>query len=262
MFCIIYLLRNRINNLVYVGQTWRTLKTRFRAYSKAQPHLFNAIKLYGKEQFFYEVLTVAGTQEIADRWEKYFIDKYNSTNPQIGYNLKAGGKDGIYVNRRIDRETRKQWIEKLRTKAIRQYKENPITRKALEENRFELGRIAPNKGVPMPDKQYNEWLPFAFKKGVRVSPDTEFKPGLRPSISTEFKTGYVPHNKGQPMSDKQKIKCAPTMFKSGQIAHNKKQFSIEEEQDIILLYNQGNSITSIAKKYNCSFKPIDRIIKK
>jgi group I intron endonuclease len=260
MFCIIYLLRNRVNNLIYVGQTWRTLKARFRAYSKTQPHLFNAIKLYGKDQFFYEVLTVAGTQETADYWEKYFINKYNSTDPEIGYNLKAGGKDGIYVNRRINEETRKQWIEKLRANAIRQYEENPIVRMAFEENRFELGRKAPNKGVPMSTEQYNKWLPFAFKKGESISSDTEFKPGMRPSIATEFKLGHTPYNKGQEMSAEQKIKCAPTMFKPGQTPHNKKQFSDEEKREIILLYSQGNSITSIAKRYNCSFQPINRVI--
>jgi group I intron endonuclease len=259
MLCIIYILRNRINNLVYIGQTWRPLKKRFRGYSEKQIHLFRAIKTYGKESFFYEVLTVAHTQKIADYWECYFIDKFDSIDPNKGYNLKTGGIGGRYVGR--IGEIRKQWIAKMKINGKQQYESNSIIKEALEKNKFKPGRAAPNKGKPMSDEQYNEWLPFAFKKGEHISFETEFKSGERRSIATEFKPGQIPHNKGQNMLAAQKNKCAPTMFKSGQIPHNKKQFSLNEEYDIILRYKQGESVASIARKYDCSFAPITRIIK-
>jgi hypothetical protein len=86
--CLIYVLRNKINNKVYIGQTWRSFKERFR-YKKNQPHLYNAIKLYGKENFYYELLTVANTQEQADHWEGYFINKFEALDRTKGYNKRT-----------------------------------------------------------------------------------------------------------------------------------------------------------------------------
>ena len=45
---------------------------------KSCRYLQFAIDKYGKDSFRYELLTVAHTQEIADYWEIYFIEKNNS----------------------------------------------------------------------------------------------------------------------------------------------------------------------------------------
>src|ERR1700676_2962873 len=161
MFYIIYILRNTINNKIYIGQTRRLLKKRLNNYTKNQPHIYNAIKKYGKNNFYYEVLTVAHTQEITDYWEIYFIEKYNSTNLDIGFNLKTGGIKGNYINRAIEKN-RRQWIEKLQQNGKIQYQNNLETRKAFEENQFKPGHVPYSKGKSMPDNQYNKWLIYAF----------------------------------------------------------------------------------------------------
>ena len=92
----IYVLKNKLNNKVYVGQTWSTLKARGNSgygYAKS-PHLNNAIKKYGWGNFYYEFLTMTHTQQIADYWEQYFIDHFNSNNRKYGYNLKLAGSHG------------------------------------------------------------------------------------------------------------------------------------------------------------------------
>lgn len=95
--CLIYLLCNRVNNKVYVGQTWRPLKERFRTYRKSQPHLFNAITKYGKDNFYYQILTVVNTQERADYWEGYFLTKFDTMDNDKGYNLRGpGGSRGQF----------------------------------------------------------------------------------------------------------------------------------------------------------------------
>jgi group I intron endonuclease len=86
VLCWIYLLRNNTNIKVYVGQTWRSLKRRFSGYNDNQPHLYAAINKYGKENFYYEILTVVSTQEMADYWEDYFITKFNARDRHFGYN--------------------------------------------------------------------------------------------------------------------------------------------------------------------------------
>lgn len=94
--CIIYKLINTINGMIYIGQTWKSLIDRIdngRGYANCA-RLHNAINKYGVQNFKYEVLTVCGTQYTADYWEIYFIDKYDSRNLKIGYNLKTGGSAG------------------------------------------------------------------------------------------------------------------------------------------------------------------------
>lgn len=258
MLCLIYILRNTVNSKVYIGQTWRSLKERFRRYDKRQSHLFNAINLYGKDRFYYEVVTVAHTQEIADYWEIYFINKYNSTNTDFGFNLKTGGARGRYVHR--IGEAREHWINKLMNLAKNQYENNVVTREILQKNQFKPGHVPFSKGKPMPDVQYNEWLPYAIKPEQHNSIKTEFKSGNHYSIDTKFKTGVEPYNKGKKMPKAQKDKCAPTMFKVGQTPHNKKQFTPEEIKNILTKYEQGQSILTIAKEYGCSYSPIRRII--
>jgi group I intron endonuclease len=92
MYCLIYLLKNTVNDKIYVGQTWRPLLKRIYEGYRHSHHISNAIKKYGKDKFYYTVLTVCGTQEIADYWERHFIIKYNSI--ENGYNLKEGGSNG------------------------------------------------------------------------------------------------------------------------------------------------------------------------
>lgn len=92
MYCIIYALKNTINDKVYVGQTWRSLIKRFSENYRHSPHINNAIKKYGRDNFYYEVLTFCSTQQLADYWEKFFISFYDSI--ENGYNLREGGSRG------------------------------------------------------------------------------------------------------------------------------------------------------------------------
>lgn len=97
MINTIYLIRNKINDKVYVGQTWQSLKQRW-ANGKGYilcTYLNNAILSYGKDKFYYEIITFCGTQETADLLEDYFINKYNSRNPEYGFNIKTGGSRGV-----------------------------------------------------------------------------------------------------------------------------------------------------------------------
>ena len=53
-----------------------------------------SIQKYGKDSFEWIVLSQAETQKDLDMLEKYFIKKYNSTDPSLGYNIKEGGSNG------------------------------------------------------------------------------------------------------------------------------------------------------------------------
>jgi group I intron endonuclease len=93
----IYKIYNNINEKVYIGQTWQTLKKRFAIhinYNSACVKLNNAIKKYGVENFFIEKLIECNNQTEMNYWENFYITKYNSI--KNGYNLREGGAFGKF----------------------------------------------------------------------------------------------------------------------------------------------------------------------
>lgn len=96
MYMIIYLVTNLINQMKYVGQTIRTLKQRKSSHLSSSKkgstyYLHRAIRKYGAENFKWEVIYNASSEEELNEKETYFIKEYN-TNSQDGYNLTEGGR--------------------------------------------------------------------------------------------------------------------------------------------------------------------------
>lgn len=89
----IYIIKNKINDKVYIGQAdaaWKRWGTHLRdAHSKPKTIIDKAIKKYGEENFWYELLE----KQVKDYDEKeiYWIKEYNSQIPN-GYNVAPGGK--------------------------------------------------------------------------------------------------------------------------------------------------------------------------
>jgi hypothetical protein len=95
---IIYKTINLITGKIYIGQD-----------SKNNPNYYggglkikHAIKKYGKHNFQKIILEQCDSYELLNSREKYWILKYNSIDPNIGYNIDIGG------NGAIDRE---RWLE-------------------------------------------------------------------------------------------------------------------------------------------------------
>lgn len=96
-YVTIYLLRCLSNNKIYIGQTWLPLNLRMGKNGinyRNSVFLFSAIQKYGIDNFKYEILDTAQTQEEADEKEEKYIAQYNSRNSNIGYNLREGGWGG------------------------------------------------------------------------------------------------------------------------------------------------------------------------
>ena len=95
---IIYKAINKINNKVYIGQTYKTLKERIRNHknqslSGHKKAYFNlAIVKHGFENFIWEEIDSANSSEELDYLECYWIKWYHSNNRKYGYNLAIGGK--------------------------------------------------------------------------------------------------------------------------------------------------------------------------
>ena len=103
----IYIIRNKVNNKVYVGQTTVSIKLRFQNHLSAARCgkdyvIGKAIRKYGEENFYVELLEECLASELNER-EIYWITFYNATDNKFGYNMSLGGN----VNRKptqIDEE--------------------------------------------------------------------------------------------------------------------------------------------------------------
>lgn len=90
----IYLIKNTINNKIYVGQTMRPVEERFKEHLRKSDsidtHLYRAMRKYGKENFYYEVIEDNLPYSTLLIQEQYWIEHYDSYNN--GYNETVGGE--------------------------------------------------------------------------------------------------------------------------------------------------------------------------
>ena len=84
----IYKTTNLINGKIYIGQKHSTKFDKH--YYGSGKILKQAIKKYGKENFKIEILEESDNKDLDDLEIKY-IALYDSTNPNIGYNILIGG---------------------------------------------------------------------------------------------------------------------------------------------------------------------------
>lgn len=103
--CGIYLIRNQINNKIYIGQSKDIHRRWLEHLRSAQPDKYPnksardintpihlAMQKYGIENFSIEILEK--TSKLDER-EKYWIKKFHATDKNIGYNILTGGQDTI-----------------------------------------------------------------------------------------------------------------------------------------------------------------------
>jgi group I intron endonuclease len=98
----IYIIRNKVNEKVYIGLTtinveerWEQHIRRSRDRSKNYK-LYNAIRKYGLEQFYYEILECNIDGDSIGEKEIYYINHYDSFNN--GYNSTRGADSGIFAD--------------------------------------------------------------------------------------------------------------------------------------------------------------------
>ena len=93
----IYLFENIINKKIYIGQA-KDLHKRILTHFTINPDIYfhKALHKYGEDNFNIYILEFC-EEESLDIKEIYYIAKYKSNNPEIGYNLTAGGQGHLGV---------------------------------------------------------------------------------------------------------------------------------------------------------------------
>ena len=96
----IYIIRNTINNKVYIGQTTQTIGIRFTNHKMASrtgedTKFYRAMRKHGEENFYPELLEHVEVEDLNDR-ERYWIKYYDSYYG--GYNSTLGGDQPYRIN--------------------------------------------------------------------------------------------------------------------------------------------------------------------
>jgi group I intron endonuclease len=130
--CGIYCIENLVNGKKYIGlsinikQRWTQHKTDLRHQYHKNSYLQNAWNKYGEDNFGFNIIQECKKTELSEL-EKFYIDKFDTTNEKYGYNLTFGGEECIHT---------KQSKEKLSKARIEHSNNSPNTQKVVQLNMF------------------------------------------------------------------------------------------------------------------------------
>lgn len=184
----VYMHKNKINDKVYIGITKQKPENRWgngKNYKKGL-RFYNAIKKYGWDNFEHIILCENLSKEQAEQKEVELIAYYKSNSDKYGYNIANGGNSKGKQNE----ETKRKISNKNKGKTS--WAKGKPMKQETKEKISKANKIA-YKGKPKPDcfityeKGHIPWN--KNKKGIHLSPQTEFKKGNIPP----FKNKKVPY---------------------------------------------------------------------
>lgn len=85
---------NKINKKIYIGITKQEPQKRWGNNGcnyKTSPYFYSAIKKYGWDNFYHNILFTNLSKEKACEKEKELITRYKASNREFGYNQTSGG---------------------------------------------------------------------------------------------------------------------------------------------------------------------------
>jgi group I intron endonuclease len=207
----IYKITNKLSGKSYIGETMRpNPETRWKQHiqkinkNKGCPALQDAVNKYGIENFKFDIIIICFDED-RFKYEKEYIEKYNSMVPN-GYNILPGGEKGVSrLGIKASDETKKKISE-----AVRKFnKENP--------NHYET---------------YKEKLRESMKKvdiGSAVKNSEAYK-----KAKEEGRVGARAHKDGK-LSEETKKKIKDTLIKyyKNQATSDKHVVNVEKHREIM-----------------------------
>lgn len=144
---VIYKIINKVNNKFYIGKSVNSAQIRFSQHihaaiksKKSNNRFYNAIRKYGKDNFYFEILEQNIPSELLNDKEKLWISKlnphYNSTiggEGTSGFKFSNEQKLKMSLNRKGKKHT-DETIEKLRLANLGE--KNPMYGKIGKNNPF------------------------------------------------------------------------------------------------------------------------------
>lgn len=115
--CGIYKIENLVNGKVYIGQSvdikarWSCHKSEFNKNIHSGVHFQRAWNKYGASNFKLTIIEEC-EEPLLNEKEIFYIELYQSNNPEYGYNCESGGREGKKIN---------EELKKYLSKKIREY---------------------------------------------------------------------------------------------------------------------------------------------
>lgn len=205
----IYEITNKVNNKVYIGQTVQTVARRWQghrydALRGSTMAIHKAMKKYGLENFFIEVMCEASSKDELNRLEQTYISGFNTLSPN-GYNLRSGGQSDYEYSeearKRLSEAQIKHWgdpevRERASKSAIKRY-EDPEQRRLNTERQVERFKDPEQRRKISEAKiKFYKENPEAGKNISEAQLDRKASEETKQKISTALK-GRVGHSKGK-----------------------------------------------------------------
>jgi group I intron endonuclease len=159
----IYLITNRANGKVYVGQTSKDARERWRQHIQScrrgsEGRLYTAMRKWGVGGFEVCTIRMCSSPEELDRFEQLFITLFNAGDRNFGYNIDLGGRFRI-----VSEETKKKLREVFKGRPAHNRGKAMSEQQKRKLREIRLGTPAHNKGVVYGEdvrkKQRAAWTP-------------------------------------------------------------------------------------------------------
>lgn len=288
----IYIIKNDLNNKVYIGQTVQREEDRFKHHckQKTDDHFHRALRKYGKEHFYVELLEECEIGDMSAR-EIYWIAKYDSC--KNGYNSTSGGEQRPHIRVYTDSNMQQQMIDLYINKGY-------TTRKLGEMYNLDkstVGLFLKSAGVKLRvqqnfelnDEEFNELLEMyntgyslkALGREYGVDSSTIKRCLVNHGIEIKQKYNILEHPEDiknmlnewtttdiHLKSLMKKYHVSYTVFKrimdNSNIEFSKKHYKLsdEDQDEIVAMFYDGIKAPEIAKKYNVDKGTIYSIFKR
>lgn len=275
----IYIIRNKINNKVYVGQSVNTKlritnhKTLLRNNKHENKYLQNSYNKYGYKNFEFKVIENC-KEECLDEKEIYWIQYYDSMNRSKGYNRESGGNK----NKHFDDER----IKSITGKGNPMYGKNhtdEVKEIIRKSNRGRNNKLTEKEVSKIKVRLHNgeQCKNIAKEYGVKISTISKIKrcvnwEWVKKELNEELlKNEDISYKVIKLYKEGNSINriCEITNKSQKTISNIVKPYKKEKEIDIvkrnesiIIDYKKGLSKEDIIKKYNISKTTYVRIISK
>lgn len=168
---IIYSFKNKTNGKIYVGRTSTSFKQRTQEHLRRSTTYFGkALKKYGIDNFDYQIIDTADTQEELNEKEIYWISKLNSLIPN-GYNLCKGGRTSFGYHH--TEETKKKIsVTKLINGNMKGEKNHYYNKKHSDEIRQKMKEAWVNEERHAKLREQNKNLDRTYQQKKVINVDT------------------------------------------------------------------------------------------
>ena len=158
MTCGIYMIQNKLNNKMYIGQAvdiekrWGDHRRGLRGGYHDNKHLQNSWKRDGEENFEFTFLLECEESNL-NMYEEYYIFELMTYDPRVGYNKNYGGKSG-----RPTKETKRKLSESCKGKQLseehkRKLSESTKGKQLSEEHKRKISEAEKGKQLSAETKR-------------------------------------------------------------------------------------------------------------